>query len=39
MWNSFLGKRFKGFVYATKGAFMLLKMNPVFRYKLLLQLE
>lgn len=25
MWNSFLGKRIKGFYYAGKGAFMLLK--------------
>ncbi len=28
MWNSYLGKRLKGFVYATKGAWMLLKNEP-----------
>ncbi|MBZ0328242.1 MAG: diacylglycerol kinase family protein [Altibacter sp.] len=28
MWNSFIGKRLKGFVYATKGAIMLLKNEP-----------
>lgn len=25
MWNTFLGKRLKGFVYATRGAFLLVK--------------
>ncbi len=28
MWNSFLGKRLKGFGYATKGAWMLVKNEP-----------
>ncbi|MCW9036925.1 diacylglycerol kinase family protein [Altibacter sp.] len=28
MWNSYLGKRLKGFGYAIKGAWMLLKNEP-----------
>lgn len=28
MWNSYLGKRLKGFVYASRGAIMLLKNEP-----------
>lgn len=28
MWNSFLGKRLKGFQYAFKGAWMLLRHEP-----------
>ncbi|PKA84461.1 diacylglycerol kinase (ATP) [Ulvibacter sp. MAR_2010_11] len=28
MWNTYLGKRLKGFGYATKGAWMLLKNEP-----------
>ncbi len=28
MWNSYLGKRLKGFGYASKGAWMLLKNEP-----------
>ncbi|MEM7186953.1 MAG: diacylglycerol kinase family protein [Bacteroidota bacterium] len=28
MWNTFIGKRIKGFRYAAKGAWMLLKKEP-----------